>query len=276
MGTARVWGLAGGLVLLLAGVVWGQDGNLPVAYVELKYSLARRGVDRDFVFKTFADPRNRFLPQVVHRIAYLRKERSADYQQFLKPEVIARGRGYLKEHQRDLTRAEARYGVSRGVIVAILTVESGLGTITGKYSVFNVFASLSVMDTPEVMREADISPRLKERLKKKTAWARRELQVFLEYCQSRRLDPFQFNGSWAGAMGYAQFLPSSLKGFGADGDGDGKVDLYNHADAIFSIASYLKGSGFQQDRQATWRRAVLRYNHSDAYADTVLTLAKWY
>ncbi len=276
MGTARVWGLAGGLVLLLAGVVWGQDGNLPVAYVELKYSLARRGVDRDFVFKTFADPRNRFLPQVVHRIAYLRKERPADYQQFLKPEVIARGRSYLKEHQRDLTRAEAVYSVSRGVIVAILTVESGLGIITGKYSVFNVFASLSVMDTPEVMREADISPRLKERLKKKTAWARRELQVFLEYCQTRRLDPFQFNGSWAGAMGYAQFLPSSLKGFGADGDGDGKVDLYNHADAIFSIASYLKGSGFQQDRQATWRRAVLRYNHSDAYADTVLTLAKWY
>ncbi len=273
---ARVWGLAGGLVLLLAGLVWGQESNLPIAYVELKYSLVRSGLDRDFVFKTFADSRNQFLPQVVHRIAYLRKERAADYQQFLKPEVIARGRSYMKEHQRDLMRAEARYGVSRGVIVGILTVESGLGSITGKYSVFNVFASLAVMDTPEVMREADLSPHLRDRLRKKAAWAKRELKVFLEYCRSHRVDPFFFNGSWAGAMGFAQFLPSSLKSYGADGDGDGRVDLYNHADAIFSIASYLEGSGFKMDRQPTWRRAVLRYNHSDAYADTVLALAEWY
>jgi membrane-bound lytic murein transglycosylase B len=166
--------------------------------------------------------------------------------------------------------------VAPEVITAILTVESGLGNVTGKYPVFNVFASLSVMDTPEVIRELDLPARLKDRLRKKAAWARRELQVYLDYCYRHRLDPYACKGSWAGAMGFCQFLPSSLKNCGADGDSDGRIDLFTHDDAIFSVASYLNKSGFQRHNRSTWRRAVLRYNHSDAYADTVLTLAGWY
>lgn len=266
---AVLWGM-------LAGLAGAENANLPIAYVDLKYQLVRQGVEKDFVLKTFADSRNQFLPQVVKKIAYLRKERAADYTHFLKPEVVARGRSYLNEHRRDLNRAQALYGVAPEVIVAILTVETSLGNVTGKYSVFNVFASLAVMDTPEVMAEADISPHLKARLKKKAAWAGRELKIFLNYCQENKLDPFQFYGSWAGALGYAQFLPSSLARCGKDGNGDGKVDLFTHPDAIFSIANYLSKSGFRPDKQITWRRAVLAYNHSDAYADTVLTLAAWY
>jgi membrane-bound lytic murein transglycosylase B len=261
---------------ILAGLAGAENYNLPIAYVDLKYQLARQGVDKDFVLKTFADSRNQFLPHVVHKIAYLRKERAADYSHFLKPEVVSRGRLYMQEHRLNLNRASNIYGVLPEVVVAILTVETNLGNITGKYSVFNVFASLAVMDTPEVMAEADLSPRLITRLKKKAAWASRELRTFLKYCQENGLDPYRFYGSWAGAMGYAQFLPSSLARCGKDGDGDGRVDLFNHADAIFSIANYLSKSGFRLDNQKTWRRAVLAYNHSDAYADTVLMLAAWY
>ncbi len=268
--------LGGAFWVMLAGLARAENYNLPIAYVDLKYQLVRQGVDKGFVLKTFADPRNEFLPQVVRKIAYLRKERAADYSHFLKPEVVARGRFYMQEHRLDLNRAMNGHGVLPEVIVAILTVETNLGNITGKYSVFNVFASLAVMDTPEVMAEADLSPGLRARLKKKAAWAARELKTFLRYCQENSLDPYQFFGSWAGAMGYAQFLPSSLARCGKDGDGDGRVDLFNHADAIFSIANYLRKSGFRLDNQKTWRRAVLAYNNSDAYADTVLRLAAWY
>jgi membrane-bound lytic murein transglycosylase B len=261
---------------ILAGAAGAENSNLPLAYVDLKYQLVRQGVEKDVVMKAFADPRNQFLPQVVKKIAYLRKERAADYSHFLKPEVVAKGRAYLNEHRRDLKRAQALFGVPPEIVVAILTVETSLGNITGKYSVFNVFASLAVMDTPEVMAEAGLSPQLKDRLKKKAAWAKRELHIFLTYCATNNLDPFQFYGSWAGALGYAQFLPSSLARLGKDGDGDGKVDLFTHPDAIFSIANYLSKSGLRPDSQKTWRRAVLAYNHSDAYADTVLTLAAWY
>jgi membrane-bound lytic murein transglycosylase B len=266
--------LLAAVVLGLAAGAWGEAP--PVAYVNLKYDLMRQGLDKDFVQKTFTDSRNSFLPDVVRKIAYLRKESPEIYQKFLRPEVAAQGRAYLGEHRSELTRAAARFDVAPEVIVAILTVESGLGHITGNYPVFNVFASLAVMDTPEVIRDVGLESGLKDRLRKKAAWARRELSVFLEYCASRKLDPFSYKGSWAGAMGFCQFLPTSLKNCGVDGDGDGRVDLFTHTDAIFSIACYLHQSGFNRQNRATWRRAVYSYNHSDAYVDAVLTLANRY
>jgi membrane-bound lytic murein transglycosylase B len=247
-----------------------------VAYVDLKHQLVRKGLDKNYVNQVFADSRNSFLPDVVRKIAYLRKETKDIYQKFLTPQVVARGRVYMQEHRRELKQAEARFGVAPEVIVAILTVESDLGHATGKYPVFNVFASLAVMDTPEVIRELGLDPSLKSRLHKKAAWAQRELQIFLEYCRAKKIDPYFFKGSWAGAMGFCQFLPSSLKNSGADGDGDGRVDLFTHPDAIASIACYLHKSGFKLGNRTSWRRAVYSYNHSEAYVDTVLTLASWY
>ena len=268
--------LLGAFLGLLSLALPALADPLPVAYVDLKQQLVRKGLDKDYVSRIFADSRNSFLPDVVRKIATLRKETKDIYKKFLTPQVAARGRAYLQEHRTELGRAAARYGVAPEVIVAILTVESDLGNATGRYAVFNVFASLAVMDTPEVIRDVDLDPSLQGRLHKKAAWAQRELQVFLEYCRSKRLDPYSFKGSWAGAMGFCQFLPSSLKNCGVDGDADGRVDLFTHADAIFSIACYLQKSGFNRQNRSTWRRAVHSYNHSDAYVDTVLTLASWY
>ena len=248
----------------------------PIAYVNLKYQLVRKGLDKNYVNQVFADSRNSFLPDVVRKIAYLRKETKDIYKKFLTPQVVDRGRVYMQEHRQELNQAAARFGVAPEVIVGILTVESDLGNATGRYPVFNVFASLAVMDTPEVIREVGLDPSLQGRLHKKAAWAQRELQVFLQYCQAKKLDPYFYKGSWAGAMGFCQFLPTSLKNCGADGDGDGRVDLFTHADAISSIACYLHKSGFDRGNRASWRRAVYSYNHSDAYVDTILTLANWY
>jgi membrane-bound lytic murein transglycosylase B len=265
-------GLLAGVLLAAAGA-WADPP--PVAYVALKYRLVRQGLNKEYVLKTFADPRNQFMPAVVKKIAHLRKESPDIYRQFLTPAVVAKGRAYMKDHQAVLDQAETRFGVAPQVIVAILTVESGLGSNTGKYPVFNVFASLAVMDQPEVIKEVGLqaSP---ARLKKKAAWARRELAIFLKYCAAHHQDPFSLCGSWAGAMGFCQFLPSSLQRCGVAADGTGPVDLFTHDDAIFSIACYLKKSGFKSRNRATWRRAVYSYNHSDAYVDTILTLANRY
>jgi len=247
----------------------------PVAYVGLKYSLVRQGLNKEYVLKTFADPRNQFLPDVVRKIAHLRKESPDIYKKFLTPETAARGRSYMEAHRAILDQAKARFGVAPEVIVAILTVESGLGSNTGKYPVFNVFASLAVMDTPEVIKEVGLNAS-RDRLKKKAAWGRRELGIFLEYCASHHVDPFSLCGSWAGAMGFCQFLPSSLNRCGVSASGKGPVDLFTHDDAIFSIACYLHKSGFKLNNRTSWSRAVYSYNHSDAYVDTVLTLANRY
>jgi membrane-bound lytic murein transglycosylase B len=189
---------------------------------------------------------------------------------------VEKGRRFLAERQSLLTKAENTYGVSKEVITAILTVESDLGNKTGKYPVFNVFSSLAVMDTPEVISMLSLDTRLMGRLQKKAAWGRSELIAFLTYCQQNRLDPLTVKGSWAGAFGFSQFLPSSILRSGADGNRDGCVDLFCYEDAVFSIGNYLQKAGFRMGNRASWSKAIHAYNHSDPYVETVLTLAQWY
>ena len=264
------------LMLLLATSVFAQSSGLPIAFVDLKYDLINDGFDRDYITQIFQDERVDFLPNVVNKIAYLKKERRADYRHFMRPEVVDRGRSYLNKHFESLQQAENAFGVSKEVIVAILTVETNLGQVTGRYPVFNVFASLAVMDSPEVIQNLALAPRLSSRLKSKAAWARRELKTFLICCQQNRQDPFSLKGSWAGAFGYCQFLPSSLLRCGQDGNDDGQIDVFCDADAIFCIANYLKRAGFKNQQPNTWSRAIHAYNPSDAYVEAVLTLARWY
>jgi membrane-bound lytic murein transglycosylase B len=269
-------GLAVILMVLWSPAAWSKSTETPVAWINLQYSLIRSAFDQEYITKVFKDPRAEFLPNVVTKIAYLRKEKAADYSHFLKAENVEKGRRFLAAQNRLLTQAENTYGVSKEVITAILTVESDLGNKTGNYPVFNVFSSLAVMDTPEVINSLSLDTRLMGRLQKKAAWGKSELCAFLTYCRQNRLDPLSIKGSWAGAFGYSQFLPSSILRSGADGNRDGCVDLFCYEDAVFSIGSYLQKSGFRLGNRASWSKAIHAYNHSDPYVETVLTLAEWY
>ena len=262
--------------MLWSSTVWGKNSETPAAWINLQSSLIRSGFDSGYIQKLFNDPRAEFLPNVVTKIAYLRKEKKADYSHFLTSANVEKGRRFLAAQNRLLTQAENTYGVSKEVITAILTVESDLGNKTGNYPVFNVFSSLAVMDTPEVISMLNLNTGLMGRLQKKAAWGKSELCAFLTYCRQNRLDPLSIKGSWAGAFGYCQFLPSSILRSGADGNRDGCVDLFCYEDAVFSIGNYLKNSGFRLANRASWSKAIHAYNHSDPYVETVLTLAQWY
>lgn len=264
------------MVASYAAVAGAADNAPPAAFAELQASLIRSGFDRAYIQNVFNDPRAEFLPNVVNKIAYQRKEKKADYTHFLTTANVEKGRRFLAEHQRFLSQAETAFGVPKEIIVAIMTVESDLGNKTGSYPVFNVFSSLAVMDTPEVISRLSLNPALMSRLQKKAAWGRAELAAFLNYCRQNRLDPLSIKGSWAGAFGYSQFLPSSILRSGADGNRDGRVDLFTHEDAIYSIGNYLQKSGLKKNNRASWSRAIYAYNRSEPYVETVLTLASWY
>jgi membrane-bound lytic murein transglycosylase B len=271
-----VFGLVMALLLPWSATAWSKNTETPVAWINLQYTLSRSGFDQAYVSKVFNDPRAEFLPKVVTKIAYLRKEKKADYSHFLTSANVEKGRRFLVAQNRLLSQAENMYGVDRKVITAILTVESDLGNKTGNYPVFNVFSSLAVMDTPEVISMCNLNSGLAGRLQKKAAWGKSELCAFLTYCRQNRLDPLSIRGSWAGAFGYCQFLPSSILRSGADGNRDGCVDLFCYEDAIYSVGNYLQKSGFRMNNRTSWSRAIHAYNHSDPYVETVLTLAEWY
>jgi membrane-bound lytic murein transglycosylase B len=153
---------------------------------------------------------------------------------FVEPVRINGGARFWDEHAAALARAETQYGVPAEIIVAILGVETVYGRNTGNFRVMDVITTLSFAypDTPT--REA------------RTAFFRGELENTLLFARESAIDPFTLQGSYAGAIGLPQFMPSSIRQYAVDFDGDGKIDLRNSpVDAIGSIAHFLVLHGWQ-------------------------------
>ena len=141
---------------------------------------------------------------------------------FLDQARIDNGVKFWRQHQAILDQAQLSYGVPAEIIVAILCVETRYGKITGRDGVLEALATLA-FDYP---RRAD--------------FFRSELEHYLLLTREERIDPLTLRGSYAGAMGLAQFMPSSYRAYAVDFDGDGRRDLWqNPADAIGSIGNYL-------------------------------------
>lgn len=154
----------------------------------------------------------------------------------------------------------------------------------------NVFASLSLLSTDPI---TDVSPefwttvlegvpssqheqirsKAAKRARSKARWAYRELRTVLIMADEQHFDPLDTKGSWAGAYGLPQFIPTSAKAYGRDGDGDGAINLNTLPDAVASVAHYLRVHGYKTDDPKKRRKAVWHYNHSEEYVDCILGLA---
>lgn len=166
---------------------------------------------------------------------------------FLTPQRIADGKKFLKEHANLLAQAEKTYGVDKHIIAAIIGVETFYGTRQGNYRVLDSLATLA-FDYP----------------KRPLFW--REYKAFFALVRDEQLDPTNIKGSYAGAMGYGQFIPTSYLSYAVDGDQDGKRDLWgNPHDAIFSVANYFKRHGWRENEPVTQRVRV----RGDKYDEVV-------
>ncbi|MDK9706719.1 MAG: lytic murein transglycosylase [Desulforhopalus sp.] len=146
---------------------------------------------------------------------------------FISPMTIAIGKQNLAIHQRLFDRIEERYQVDREAIVAIWSIESRFGTSQGNFSLFQTLNTLFAA-----------YPR-------RSAFYRKELINFLILCRDNGFDPWSIKGSYAGAFGQAQFMPSSFNTYAVDFDGDQRPDIVNSLPDIFaSIAHYLKEFGW--------------------------------
>jgi membrane-bound lytic murein transglycosylase B len=146
---------------------------------------------------------------------------------FITDARIARGVDFWRQHEAVLARAEQEYGVPAQYIVAIIGVETFFGRNTGNYRVIDALSTLGF----------DYPPRAE--------FFRKELREFLLLAREEQLDPLTLKGSYAGAMGLPQFMPSSFRNYAVDFDGDGHINIWNNPDdAIGSVASYFKRHGW--------------------------------
>jgi len=151
---------------------------------------------------------------------------------------IAAGRAFFAEHRDALRREEERYGVPAEIITAIVGVETSYGGFTGKHRVLDALYTLAFF----YPRSGDPARAAYEQ--KRENFFRDELAQLFALCREENLDILAVTGSYAGAMGMAQFMPSSYRELAVDGDGDGRRDLFNDYDDIFaSVANYFVRKG---------------------------------
>ena len=158
---------------------------------------------------------------------------------FLTQNRIRGGVEFWNAHRETLERAQQTFGVPPEVVTAIIGVETFYGRSTGRHRVLDSLATLAF----------DYPPR--------GDFFRGELEQYLVLAREERLDPLTVTGSYAGAMGKAQFIPSSYRHYAVDFDGDNQRDLLNNvADAIGSVANYLKAHGWTPEQPVTSRATV--------------------
>ena len=151
-------------------------------------------------------------------------------------ERIERGVEFLADNAEAFAHAEAVTGVSRYAIAAVIGVETIYGKNMGRFRVLDALMTLS-FDYP-----------------RRAKYYRGELAAFLDFCWQQKVKPVSVKGSFAGAMGLGQFMPSSMEAYGRDGDGDGHIDTVNvPADGIMSVANFLKVHGWVKGREPLFK-----------------------
>lgn len=203
--------------------------GFPRAQEVIEILVEEHGYDRVQVEAWMASGRYREEP--VKTIA-APAEKTRTYAQyrpmFLARDTIVGGKKFLLENQTLLNKAEELYGVPAEIIVAIIGIESRYGRSTGRHNTFDSLGSLAVTEG----RRAD--------------YFRREWIRFLLIMREQGIDPLKVKGSYAGATGYPQFMPTSYQAYAVDHDGDGDIDIWqDQHDAIGSVANYLRENGWQ-------------------------------
>lgn len=222
--------------------------------------------------------RGRFMPSP-------RKQASPYYKGVVSQANAAICRKFIDENRQAFGLAQSRYGVPPSIACALLFVETRLGKVLGDVPENALFtlASMSVCREPEdIDGWLDKMPGyekhldwMRQTMARRADWAYGETRALLRHMVANGLGPERVPGSIYGAVGLCQFMPSNIPVYGADGNGDGRIDLFAIPDAVASLSRYLAKHGWKRGiSQARAAEVLMSYNHSRTYADTILALAR--
>jgi membrane-bound lytic murein transglycosylase B len=205
-------------------------GANPAALALVDELVQEQGFDREQLVQVFASARRQ--QSILEAIARPAEKTKPWYEYraiFLNDKRLSQGLEFYAEHRQTLERAERETGVPAEIIVAVIGVETYYGRNTGSYRVIDALSTLAF----------DYPPR--------SSFFTGELKNYLILTRQQGFDPLALKGSYAGAMGYGQFMPSSFLSYAVDFDGDDVIDIWNNpVDAIGSVANYFERHGWRK------------------------------
>jgi len=231
-------------------------------YSRVVKRLRRSGVPATYAWQVLTNPGIKIDTSIAEKFSRPAERMDySDYRRiFVNTQRINGGVKFYREHQALLQAVSDKYGVDPLLILSFVGVETQYGTYASSYPVFNSLHTII------------------HTLPRRAKWAEDEMVAWFMICRVDGLGPHAIKGSYAGAFGYGQFMPTSFKRYAVDMDGDGVREPFEWADVFGSIANYLLKRGKYQtdsldfsENSANWR-AVYKYNPSRNYVKAVLEL----
>ena len=250
------------IIFFLSTSIFSKEIENDIAY-ELVSEKLGKAVPTSFIQEAFSHEKLEIHKIIVERFAkpYEKKPWTEYKKIFVKESRVVAGAKFYSENRSLIERVSSTYGVDPFVIVTIAGVESNYGVHHSQYSVFNALYS-QIHEIP-----------------RRSKWATRELAEFIKYCYNDKLDPQEIGGSYAGAFGYGQFIPSSFTRYSVDFNENGVREPYSWPDVLGSIANYLRMNGYKKNSNDYRKggdiyKSVYAYNHADNYVMAVLELTE--
>jgi membrane-bound lytic murein transglycosylase B len=239
--------------MMLLPAVYADYSKHPGSEAFIKTMVEKHQFDREWVVHILqqAEPKQSIL-DAMSRPAESVMTWGRYRKIFIQDSRIDQGVEFWKEHRETLARAEREYGVPASMIVGIIGVETRFGRNKGSYRVVDALATLG-FDFP-----------------RRSTFFLGQLEEYMLMVREQKLQPFDLKGSYAGAMGFGQFIPGSYRAYAVDFDGDGQIDIINNpVDAIGSVANYFKSHGWRNG-QSVVSGAVLKKSVDQALFNTGL------
>ena len=228
----------------------------------VSYTKDQTSPSTEYILNTFEDKRLQVDTGVLERFKN-KPEKIKTYKQYKKiffnEQRISGGVNFYKKNKNLIARVAREFEIDPIVLVAIIGVETNYGSKTTEFSVINSLYTQAM------------------KMPKRSSWATKEIAELLIFCSENDIDPFLLEGSYAGAFGYGQFIPSSFNKLSIDYDKDGKKDPFSWEDVIGSIAFYLTENGYPKNdfnftyKSKAWK-SIRTYNRSDKYANIIIDL----
>ena len=249
--------------LLLAGdeEALREDVLNDPAFQQVWSYLENKDVSREYVVSTFLDSGIQIHPQIIDSFNNPYENKSwEEYRKiFMTEKRVMGGIEFFRENSELVMQVSDSMRVDPYLLVSLVGIESNYGRYYGQYTVFNALYTLI------------------HQLPRKGKWASRELAEFIILCHDNKINPHSISGSYAGAFGYGQFIPSSFNNYAIDFDGDSVRHHDEWPDVLGSIANYLLKNGYKPDNDdyskgsRNWK-SVFAYNRSNNYVGVVMEL----